>query len=136
MYNSEQGTRIAIPVLEDRGLDSVISEHFGRAPYFLIIDIRDGKIINVEKVANSAAENHAPGEIPLLLRELGVNVVIVRGIGRRAAAFFEEYGIEVVSGADGPVKDIIQAYIDGMLQSREYKPMRRWREKCKHREVA
>jgi len=35
--------RIAIPVQEDRGLDSRISQHFGKSPYFILIDLhRDG----------------------------------------------------------------------------------------------
>jgi predicted Fe-Mo cluster-binding NifX family protein len=31
--------RIAIPVLEDRGMDSPVTPHFGEAPYFLFIDV-------------------------------------------------------------------------------------------------
>jgi len=35
--------RIAIPVEQDEGLDSRISQHFGKSPYFILIDLhRDG----------------------------------------------------------------------------------------------
>jgi predicted Fe-Mo cluster-binding NifX family protein len=34
--------RVAVPVEEDRGLDSRISEHFGGSPYFIFIDVQDG----------------------------------------------------------------------------------------------
>ena len=31
--------RIAISVEDDNGLDSVISHHFGRCPYFVLVDV-------------------------------------------------------------------------------------------------
>jgi len=35
--------RIAIPVEQDEGLDSGISQHFGKSPYFILIDLhKDG----------------------------------------------------------------------------------------------
>ena len=40
---SEKGFyRIALPVVEDRGLDSRTCEHFGGSPYFIFIDVQDG----------------------------------------------------------------------------------------------
>jgi cation diffusion facilitator family transporter len=40
---SEKGVyRIALPVIEDRGLDSRACEHFGGSPYFMFIDIEAG----------------------------------------------------------------------------------------------
>jgi len=40
---SEKGFyRIALPVIEDRGLDSRTCEHFGGSPYFIFIDVQDG----------------------------------------------------------------------------------------------
>ena len=45
--------RLAIPVSDDRGLDSFIFEHFGRAPYFVIVDIRGNEILNIKSVKNS-----------------------------------------------------------------------------------
>lgn len=45
--------RIVIPVEEDRGLDSHSSEHFGRAPLFLVLELDDeGQILKQETVRN------------------------------------------------------------------------------------
>ncbi|MDQ1281302.1 MAG: Dinitrogenase iron-molybdenum cofactor biosynthesis protein, partial [Thermoproteota archaeon] len=31
--------RIVIPTIDENGLDAQLSEHFGRAPYFTIVDL-------------------------------------------------------------------------------------------------
>jgi len=36
--------RIAIPCINDDGLNSEISMHFGRSPYYAFIDIEDNEI--------------------------------------------------------------------------------------------
>lgn len=38
---------IAIPVSENRGKDSPISEHFGRAPYFAFVKVKDNTIVDI-----------------------------------------------------------------------------------------
>lgn len=40
--SEREAYRVAVPVEEDRGLDSRISEHFGGSPYFMFIDIEAG----------------------------------------------------------------------------------------------
>jgi len=48
--------KIAVPLLEDNGLDSKISEHFGEAPFFSIMELREEnnqfKLINHRIVPN------------------------------------------------------------------------------------
>jgi len=106
--------RIAIPCDGD-SLDSSVSMHFGRAPYFLIADIRDGQVVRVEFVRNPF-EAHMPGQIPRFLHSLGVDVVISYGMGVKARMFFESLGIEVVTGAYGRVGDVLRNYLAGTLE--------------------
>ena len=40
----QESLRMAIPVLEDRGMDSPVTPHFGEAPFFLFVDV-EGKSI-------------------------------------------------------------------------------------------
>ena len=47
--------RIAIPVDKDEGLNSIISKHFGKAPYFLIADVNKDNIKNLQIKKNPAA---------------------------------------------------------------------------------
>ncbi len=105
--------RVAIPCSDDRGLDSHVSQHFGRARYFLIADIDDG-IRNV-RVVELPFENHMPGDIPRFLQSLGVDVVITYGLGMKAMGFFESMGIKVISGAMGRVGDVLEGFIKNSL---------------------
>jgi predicted Fe-Mo cluster-binding NifX family protein len=41
--------------------------------------------------------------------------MISGGRGGRAIGFFDQYGIQVATGASGKVSDVIQAYLDGKL---------------------
>jgi len=106
--------RIAIPC-ENASLDANVSMHFGRAPFFAIIDVRDGEVVNVEFVRNPF-EEHMPGQIPRFLHSLGVNVIIAYGMGVKARMFFESFGIDVVTGAYGRVRDVVRGYLTGTLE--------------------
>ena len=41
----QESLRMAIPVLEDRGIGSPVTPHFGEAPFFLFVDV-EGKSIH------------------------------------------------------------------------------------------
>lgn len=104
--------KIAVPV--DNGL---ISQHFGHAEIFLIAEIENGDIKSTE---TKTPPPHEPGVIPRWLNEMGVGVIITGGMGRRALALFDEYGIKVVVGA--PQIDPLEAireYLKGTLVTGE-----------------
>ncbi len=104
--------RIAVP------LDgNVVSQHFGHAAKFLIADIEDAEIKNTQMLTPPP---HEPGIIPKWMNELKVDVIITGGMGRRALALFDEYGIKAIVGA--PQIDAIEAikeYIRGTLATGE-----------------
>ncbi len=111
--------KIAIPVLEDKGSDSIISEHFGHSPFFAFIELDEEK--ETIKIEKNPLSEHSPGELPLYLKERGVNLIIVRGIGQRAIFFFEKLGINVIRGAEGSIEDIIKKLKNNLLKDRDYK---------------
>lgn len=113
---------IAVPSEDEKGLDSYVAHHFGRAPYFTLIDIEEGEIRDVRVL--EAPTSHEPGDLPTLLRRNNVEVILAYGMGGRAAAFFESYGIKVLTGVEGRVKEVVKAFIEGRLKTDE-----RWREK-------
>ena len=41
-------TRIAIPIVEDKGMDSPVTLHFGSAPYFAFIEVEEGQIVSLQ----------------------------------------------------------------------------------------
>ena len=45
--------------------------------------------------------------------------MIAGGMGRRAEAFFNQYGIEVIVGVTGKIDEVIKKIIDGTLEGGE-----------------
>ena len=115
--------RIAIPSVDDRGLESEESMHFGRAQYYTFVEVEEGEIKNVE-VIPVPFEYHGPGDLPNFVKKNGGDVVIAYGMGQRAVDFFRKIGVEVVTGAMGRIKDVVNAFIHEVLEIDPY-----WKEK-------
>lgn len=104
--------RICVPTIGENEMDAFVSEHFGRAPTFTIVDT-DTK--EVRTVANTSEHMGGLGKPPELLATQGVHVMLCSGLGPRAVQMFEQFGIEVYVGASGTVKDAIEAWQAGKL---------------------
>ena len=103
--------KVAIPSKDDRGMESEVEEHFGRARYYTIVDT-DG--MSAEPVP-VPFEEHGPGDIPEFLKSHGAEVIIAYGMGGRAIQFFDQMGIEVITGARGRIGDVVRAYMEARL---------------------
>jgi predicted Fe-Mo cluster-binding NifX family protein len=108
--------RIAVSADNKQGLDSVVSPHFGRCPHFALVDVEDQDIREVQLVDNPFYGNHEPGQVPAFIASLGANVMLTGGMGGRALMFFQQYGIEGVTGAYGTVRQSVDHYLGGQLQ--------------------
>ena len=107
--------RIALACEDNQGLGGQISQHFGRCPYYLIVEVEGLEIVKTETVNNPYYNSHSPGMVPQFINEQGVNVMIAGGMGPRAIDMFTSLGIEAVSGAVGNVGNILQAYLRGEI---------------------
>lgn len=119
-------TRVVLPTSAGNGLDDLIFEHFGHAPYLTFIDLEVGEVKRVEVVKNPHEMTHSPGELPAYLKDRGASVLICMGMGYRAKVFFKEYGIEVYTGASGRVRDVVNDFTNGVLKSRDYEVREKW----------
>ncbi len=108
--------RIAVSADTKNGLDSVVSPHFGRCPIssWWIWMIRT--FSGVREVDNPFYGQHQPGQVPGFINSLGANVMLTGGMGGRAIMFFQQYGIEGVTGAYGTVRQSVERYLGGQLQ--------------------
>ena len=111
--------RIAISADDPNGLEAVVSPHFGRCPYYILVDVEDGRITAVQAIGNPYFRQHAPGVVPEFIRRRGVNVMLTGGMGRRAVALFEQFGIEPVTGASGTARLALSQYLGGDLTGAE-----------------
>ena len=108
--------RIAVSADNNNGLDSVVSPHFGRCPHFVLVDLNDHNVTDVQVVDNPYYGHHQPGQVPALINSMGANVMLTGGMGGRAIMFFEQFGIEGVTGAYGTARQSLERYLGGELK--------------------
>ena len=105
--------KICIPTTGDKGLNDYVGEHFGRVPTYTIIDLNNEEVKVIPNISHHTTGNLYPPEI---MASEGVNVMICRGLGRRAISMFKEYGIDVYIGASGTVRDAINDFKNNKLK--------------------
>ena len=111
--------RIAFAVDENKGLESKLSQHFGRCPYYIFVDVEGNKVKKVETKRNPFYEGHAPGLVPQFIAEQGANVIIAGGMGWRAIEWFRKLGIKPITTEVKRIGEILNEYLLGKLTSAE-----------------
>jgi len=114
---------------------TTISQHFGRAPYYIVATVEDGKMINKEKrdkaghhtFAAHQEEHRAPGErhgfdVTAQAKHAGMmsniddcQVLIAGGMGWGAYESLKSHGIETVVTDVENIEEAIKLYLDGKL---------------------
>jgi predicted Fe-Mo cluster-binding NifX family protein len=107
--------RIAIASEDNKGLEGTVSAHFGRCPYYVLVDADSGKIGNVQAIQSPFYGGHGEGDVPNFIQVQGAKVMISGGMGPKAIGYFNQFGIEVATGASGKVGDAVRNYLDGGL---------------------
>ena len=103
--------RIVIPVIEDSGLESRLSEHFGRAPYFMVIEIDSkGEIVNIEAIPNTSEHFGGFGRPPDKILQLRPTALITYGMGPRALSIFQQARVAVLRANAPTVREVIEAF--------------------------
>lgn len=109
--------RVAVPSDTDQGLESTRSGHFGHSPYFTIATIEDGEIKGVEVFKNVDHDEHGCGGVIQYALSLGIDAIVVRGMGQPPFRAFTQNGASVFIDATAPtVSDVLQKFIDGNLR--------------------
>jgi predicted Fe-Mo cluster-binding NifX family protein len=111
--------RIAVSSEGSQGLESIVSPHFGRCPYFILIDLEGREVAEVKAIENPFFGQHQPGQVPGFIHSQGVDVMLTGGMGHRAIGFFQQYNIQPVTGAQGSVASALKQYLAGTLQESE-----------------
>ncbi len=108
--------RIAIPSQDDRGMESYIAEHFGRAKYYTFVDVglEERRVLGHE-VVELPFESHEPGDIPIFIREHEGELIMAQGMGVKAQEFFNYMGIKVLTGVSGKIGDVVDLFLQGRI---------------------
>lgn len=105
--------KIGIPTDGDKGWNEQLAEHFGRSNTYTIVDL-DNESVKI--ITNSSSHMGGQGYPPDILARENVHILLCQGLGRRAITMFKAFNIDVYIGAEGTVKDAVEAYKQGSLQ--------------------
>ena len=108
--------RVVIPTLGDEGLQAQVSEHFGRAPYFTVVDLEEKEVQKIKAVANSGSHFGGRGHPHEEILAHHPQVIITRGMGPRALLGFAEAGVVVLESEAVTVEEALTAYKEGRLR--------------------
>ncbi len=103
--------KVCIPAVNSEGLKAPVSEHFGSAPYFVIVDT-DSQA--AETLANPN-EHHDHGSCHPMgtLAGRGVTAVACGGMGKRAVESLNAGGVRVYLTQGETVGDVVADFNSG-----------------------
>lgn len=110
---------------------TTISQHFGRAPYYVVLTIDGGKIVATEQ-REKFAHHHGPGEHHhdagghqsaeaehshnQMLSPIGdCEVLLSRGMGYGAYYSLQQAGIKPMIVNEAGIEDAVRSYLAGTL---------------------
>ena len=109
--------KVVIPVADESGLNAQLAEHFGRAPYFVLIDLNEeSEVSNVKTIPNVGEHAGGMGQTHDHILELRPDAIIVYGMGPRGLSTFQNAGVAVLRANADTVKEVVSAYKDDKLQ--------------------
>lgn len=104
-------SRVAIPVLQDAGLASCVSEHFGKSPGFIVVDWDGQNCIYLESQSARQGQECAP---ILALEEHGCQTLLCHHMGRGALIRCRDAGFQIHEAKGGAlVSDVLKAFQAG-----------------------
>ena len=106
----KDGERVFFPLLEDSGMDSKISTHFGHAPFFGVYDLEKKELKVIENDLNHTDPTKSP--IDQIEEAVNPTIIFAIGIGGRAINIISEKGISLKTGPFGIVKEVIEHWED------------------------
>jgi predicted Fe-Mo cluster-binding NifX family protein len=104
--------KLIVPLDSDEGLFSKVSDHFGSAPWFALVETDSGLF----EVISNGNQHHAHGECTPAgqFAGMGASAILCNGIGARAAGKLQSLGIEIyMAGLAPTLADALDRYGTG-----------------------
>ncbi len=103
---------IIITTDANHGLDSPVSTHFGKSPYFVVARIERGEVRGIQTCENRHFRGHQLGLMHCASR-YGYDVILAGGMEPRVAGMFQDLGVEVRADCCGDAKNALDEYLSG-----------------------
>ena len=99
---------------QGKDLDSAVDPRFGRAQYFLAVDVDS---LNFEVIENQNANGTGGVGIQTgrLMAEKGIECILTGNIGPNASQTLQAAGIPFCLGATGTIREAVEQYKQGKL---------------------
>ena len=97
-------------------LSSKLDPRFGRAERFLVVDTDNWEVQVVENTHNRNLPRGAGIQAAGAVAQSGARVLVTGNCGPKAFQVLRQAGIEVVTGAQGKISDLIKQYEQGELR--------------------
>ena len=104
--------KYAIPTDGTNGWDELVCPHFGRSRYYAIWDNEKNSLDFIK----NESEHFGGLGMPAEFLADKCNAILCSGIGSRAIMLCERLGLGVYVGANGTIKDTINAFKEGKLK--------------------
>ena len=109
--------RVIFPTDENVGYLSQRGAHFGKAKYYTVIELEEGKIVDVECVQNPGHQGGGCGDAVFYIMALKPDAMVVSGIGGSPAAGFAKVGLDLYFDRESPtIEKSIEMFIAGELE--------------------
>jgi predicted Fe-Mo cluster-binding NifX family protein len=109
----EKGIKMRVCVV---GNDGVVSTHFGHSNEVSLYEVYGNHFDKLETVQIIGHEHEG---VPRVVCSFEPDVIICGSLGEKAKKRFEEHGISMMTGANGPVDHVMSLFIQGVLKSVE-----------------
>jgi predicted Fe-Mo cluster-binding NifX family protein len=110
--------RIMIPVEDENGLEAQLAHHFGRAPYFAIVELNEKQQLSQVKTEPNRSEHMggASGHSHESFLEVKPDIVVAYTMGPGALNTFKNAGVTVLQATSDTVKGNIESFKEGKLK--------------------
>ena len=97
-------------------LDSSVDPRFGRSPYYVLVDTETMEYEAVPNTSMNAPSGAGIGAAQVVARK-GVDAVLTGSAGPNATQVLSQSGIEILTGAQGTVRQVVDAFKKGELKA-------------------
>ncbi len=97
--------RIFFPLLDDKGVHSQISDHFGQAPFFGVYDVGTNEL----KITPNDLDHTDPTKSPIdqIQEAVNPNTIFAKGIGGKAIGIIKQKGLHLKTGNYQTVAEVL-----------------------------